>query len=48
MLVHGDKYDYSLVDFNSIKDKVKIICKIHGEFEQKAENHIKRKQGCPK
>jgi len=46
--VHGDKYDYSLVDYINAKTKVKIICKIHGIFEQKPDAHINQKQGCPK
>jgi len=38
-LIHGERYDYSLVDIkNSIK-KVKIICKIHGVFEQSPVKH---------
>ena len=33
--IHNNKYDYSLVhNFNNVKEKVKIICPIHGEFEQ--------------
>ena len=44
--VHGDKYDYSLVDYKKMKEKVKIICPIHGEFEQRPDNHIQG-QGCP-
>ncbi len=38
--VHGDKYDYSLVDYKNNRDKVKIICKIHGVFEQKPNAHL--------
>lgn len=38
--IHGDKYDYSLVDYKSANEKVKIICKIHGEFEQLARHHM--------
>ncbi|WP_425653156.1 hypothetical protein ACPSLZ_13040 [Vibrio campbellii] len=38
--IHGDKYDYSLVDYISSKDKVKIICPIHGLFEQIASGHL--------
>lgn len=30
--VHEDIYDYSLVDYKTTKEKVTIICKIHGEF----------------
>lgn len=25
--IHGDKYDYSLVEYKTNRDKVKIICK---------------------
>lgn len=45
--VHGDKYDYSLVDYKNNKTKVKIICPIHGIFEQRPLNHLKG-CGCPK
>lgn len=44
-LAHGDKYDYSLVNYTVAKAKVKIICKKHGCFEQEAFNHMKGK-GC--
>lgn len=44
---HGDKYDYSLVEYINNKTKVKIICEIHGIFEQKPENHMTAGQGCP-
>ena len=40
-IVHGDKYDYSKVNYISNKEKVIIICKIHGEFEQFPQNHLK-------
>ena len=29
---HGDKYDYSKVRYIRSKDKVEIICKVHGPF----------------
>ena len=46
-LIHGDKYDYSLVDYKNNKTKIKIICKQCGTiFEQLPENHLKYK-GCP-
>ena len=44
--VHGDKYDYSKVNYVNIKTKVCIICPEHGEFWQSSENHLKGK-GCP-
>ena len=44
--VHGDKYDYSKVEY--IKDSlpVIIICPEHGEFKQTPNNH-KHGEGCP-
>ena len=46
-LIHGDKYDYSLVNYTGIFNKVKIICPIHGEFEQSPNNHLGN-MGCKK
>lgn len=28
--VHGDRYDYSLVDYLGADSKVQVICKAHG------------------
>lgn len=42
---HGDKYDYSKVDYVNHKTKVTIICPMHGEFEQTPNNHANG-QGC--
>lgn len=47
-IVHGDRYDYSKVKFDSYKDKITIICKEHGEFTQKLAKHLYDKQGCRK
>ena len=47
-LVHGDKYDYSKVDYINAKTKVKVICPIHGEFEQTPSSHLHQKTGCSK
>ena len=44
--VHGDKYDYSKVDYQGGKEKVCIICPEHGEFWQNPFTHIKGGQ-CP-
>jgi len=43
---HGNKFDYSKVDYKHGREKVIIICKIHGEFEQTPEKHLKN--GCQK
>jgi len=47
--VHGDEYDYSLVDYKGGHTNVKIICikNGHGLFEQIPNNH-RRGQRCPK
>ena len=46
--IHGNKYDYSLVRYKNNHTKVKILCHIHGIFKQIPNNHISKKQGCPK
>lgn len=38
--VHKNKYDYSLVEYKSNKFKIKIICPVHGMFEQVAQSHL--------
>ena len=37
---YGDKYDYSLVDYKNMRTKVKIICPVHGLFEQAPAKHL--------
>ena len=44
---HNGKYDYSLVEYANSKDKVTIICKVHGAFKQDASGHLSG-SGCPK
>lgn len=44
--IHGNKYDYSLVDYKNAHIKVKIICPTHGEFEMRPYDHLHGK-GCP-
>ena len=44
---HGDKYDYTNVDYKGSKTKVCIICPEHGEFKQRPSDHLNG-QGCPK
>jgi hypothetical protein len=45
-LKHGNKYDYSLVQYINNDIKVKIICPIHGVFEQSPHDHLKG-HACP-
>jgi len=46
--VHGEKYDYEKVDYVNWKTKVIIICKIHGDFSQRPNDHLASKAGCMK
>ena len=45
--IHGDKYDYSKVEYAGNRNKVCIICPKHGEFWQRASSHLIG-CGCPK
>ena len=45
--VHGNKYDYSKVNYVNYNTKVTIICPEHGEFQQTPQEHL-RGSGCPK
>lgn len=38
--IHGDRYDYSKVEYKGIRNKVCIICKEHGEFWQTPHAHL--------
>lgn len=44
--VHGDKYDYSKVNYTKFHSNVTIICPIHGKFVQTPAHHIGG-TGCP-
>jgi len=46
-IIHNDKYDYSNSIYIGTFENVKIICEFHGEFEQRANNHLNG-SGCPK
>ena len=45
--IHGDRYDYSKVEYKGTEEKVCIICPEHGEFWQLPTNHLGG-HGCPK
>lgn len=47
-LVHGDRYDYSKVQYERRDKKVVIICPEHGEFLQTPHCHVVLGQNCPK
>lgn len=45
--IHGDKYDYSKVEYRGAHTRVCIVCPEHGEFWQTPANHLSGK-GCRK
>ena len=45
--IHGDKFDYSLVEYKNIFSNVNLICKVHGEFS-KQPNSLLLGTGCQK
>lgn len=44
IIIHGQKYNYSITKYEGSRNKVKIICKVHGIFEQLAYNHLLGKE----
>ena len=44
--IHGDKYDYSKVEYKGAFEKACIICPKHGEFWQRPTEHLSG-CGCP-
>ena len=45
--IHGNRYDYSKVNYTGMMNKVCIICPEHGEFWQVPNKHINARHGCP-
>ena len=41
--IHGDKYDYSKVEYTTQNKKILVGCKIHGFYEITANNHLRGK-----
>jgi hypothetical protein len=44
-VVHGNKYDYSKVKIGKYRDKIEIICRVHGSFFQRIDSHLSGR-GC--
>ena len=44
---HGNKYNYTLVEYTYSNEKVKILCELHGLFTQVPSDHF-RGHGCKK
>lgn len=45
-LIHGNKYDYSQINYKGSNILVEIICRKHGVFKQSPNNHLKP-SNCP-
>ena len=47
--IHGDKYDYSKVNYIDTHTYVTITCPIHGDFKQAPIQHVSKhhQSGCP-
>lgn len=45
--IHGDKFDYTEVEYTGAHNKVIIICPEHGEFEKISRYHLGG-SGCPR
>lgn len=39
-LIHGDRYDYSLVNYKNTYERINIVCKVHGMFSQVPKDHL--------
>ena len=46
--LYGETLDYSKVQYINSRNPITLICPIHGEFEQYANNALQGKGGCPK
>ena len=45
--IHGNRYDYSKLNYINGRSKIEIICPLHGSFFQRAKSHLYG-SGCPK
>ena len=45
--MHGDRFDYSFVDYQGARENVVVVCREHGPFSIRAGNHLSG-QGCAK
>lgn len=46
-IIHGEEFDYSKVKYVDSHTPIEIICKKHGSFMQRPNNHLNCKSGCP-
>lgn len=43
----GDQYSYEKFQYINAKTKSSVVCKLHGEFEQTPDKHLKSTYACP-
>lgn len=39
--IHNNKFDYSITIYNGVKNKIELICPVHGKIKQLAASHLK-------
>ncbi len=45
--IHKNEFNYSKVEYKNLKEKVEILCEMHGSFYPTPDDHLNRKSGCP-
>ena len=43
---HGDKYDYSNVEYINTNTTIQIVCKLHGIFKKSPHSHLLGRGCC--
>lgn len=46
--IHGDRYGLDKVRFTKTRDKITLVCKIHGEFSSRVNSILSKGTGCIK
>ncbi len=48
-IIHGDRYDYSKVEYRGAKAPVTVVCRVHGSWSCDPSNHTHKNypKGCP-
>ncbi len=44
--VHGSTYNHSLIHYERMHDRIRVVCRIHGQFSPTAANYLAGR-GCP-
>lgn len=46
--VHGDRYSYSSAVYVNATTPLEVVCREHGPFQVRPNNHVNAKSGCPR